>query len=185
MFDLGTLREDEALQRHLTHLLPTELRSIGCYVGIGSTEELLQRLCRARYEALKRLPLSGLTIYRTSDIAPGYINYLSLQAFNELIALRKVQKDTPITLRFQHGNVFAYVSSKDIDRKVLLTDETYLFAKETTRQIWLVKNGKPTNPNRLYGRYEYDEITTTAERLSTVPGFNALYIREEWDDSLL
>ena len=181
---IDLLRQDSFLQRTLPYLLPTEYDSLGRYVDIRSMDALLEKMSLSRWERLKFLPVSKYTIFRTSDIGVGYNYYLSLLHLQEKMDMGHIHPDTPISLEYKHGNIFAYIDSKDIDTKSLLTEDTYLFMKETTSEVSIVRIGKPTNPNRLYYKDQYHGITTTLKRLRTVEGMNAVYIRTQLEDGL-
>lgn len=184
MFDLKTLRQDKELNQFCRGLIPSYCASLGRYVEIQSVDQLLERLTMADYERIKFLPYRQQAIYRTRDLGVGYIDYLSIYDFQQFIALNLVQKEIPVYVDYRFGNSYSYVKSTDLDTRILLTDETYLFVKEETQEIWDIKIGKPTNPNRLYNREDLDRLVMTSEQAMKIERLNSLYI-EEQRDSLL
>lgn len=176
MFNLNKFDEDKPLQRRLLSLITIEGKKIGRYVNVKTLEELITLLKNANYELVKSIPTSNLKIYRTYDIGYGYINYISLFRFKELIDIGKLRADVNISLEYHHGNIFAYVDSTYINKDSLLTDETYIFTSND--EPWNVKIGKPTSPNRLYSQTGYHGVTTNIDLLKNIEGLNAITILE-------
>jgi len=184
MFELESLQKDKELVQLCLPLLPNEYGELGRFIDVTSIDMLFERLVKARFERLKFLPISKLTIYKTADVGPGYINYMSILAFQELMALRLVDKEIPIHLEYKHGNIFTSVKSVDLNPKVLFTEDTYLLVKEETNTIHSIKIGKPCNPNLLYYRSELDNIVTTIKKLVTIENVNSIWIKEDRDSPL-
>lgn len=184
MFDLESLKKDDGLARLCLSVLSADYGVLGRYIDIWSVDSLLEKLAAARYERLKFLPISKLTIFRTCDIGLGYMDYMSVRNFQELIALGKVDKNVPVRLEYRHGNIFSIVHDKHLDLKVLLTDETYLMVNEETMTIHSIKLGKPTNPNMLYLMNQLDNVVSTIDKVVTIPNLNSIRIETEKNDSL-
>lgn len=176
MFDLESLKKDNDLARICLSVISADYGVLGRYLDIWSVDSLLEKLAAAQYERLKYLPISKLTIFRTSDIGFGYMDYMSLRNFQELIALGQIDKQVPIHLEYKHGNIFSIVHDKDINLKVLLTDETYLMVNEETNMIHSIKIGKPCNPNILYYNKELDGVVSTIDKVATIPNLNNIRI---------
>ena len=184
MFDLESLNKDNDLKRMCLSILSTDYGVLGRYIDIWNVDSLFEKLASARYERLKYLPIRKLTIFRTCDIGLGYMDYMSVRNFQELIALGKIDKNVPVRLEYKHGNIFSIVLDKDIDIKVLLTDETYLMVDEQTNVIHSIKIGKPTNPNMLYYMNELNNVVSTIDKVATIPNLNSIRIETEKNDSL-
>lgn len=186
MFDLESLKKDDGLRRMCLSVVTSDYSVLGRYTDIPSVDCLLEKLANARFERLKYLPIRKLTIFRTCDIGLGYMDYMSIQNFQELIALGKVDKNVPVRLeyRISYGNVCSIVLDKDIDLRVLLTDETYLIVDEQTNTIHSIKIGKYTNPNVLYYMKELDNVVSTIDKVATIPRLNSIRIETEKNDSL-
>lgn len=184
MFDLESLKADKDLARLCLPLIAKDYGGLSGFVDVWTVDGLLEKLAAARYERLKYLPISKLTIYRTCDIGLGYMDYVSIRQFQEWIALGKVDKDIPVHLEYKHGNIFAIVDLLQLDPTVMLTDETYLLVNEETKAIHYIKIGKPCNPNRLYDAKALHLAVSTIDRIATIPGMNSLYIEPKKNDFL-
>lgn len=184
MFDLESLNKDNDLARLCLSVLTTDYGKLGRYLDIWSVDSLFEKLAAAQFERLKYLPRSKLTIFRTSDIGFGYMDYMSLRNFQELIALGQIDKHVPVHLEYKHGNIFSIVHDKHLDLKVLLTDETYLMVDEETNLIHSIKIGKPCNPNILYYQKQLDGVIATVDQVATIPNLNNIRIETQKNDSL-
>lgn len=178
MFSIDQLLKDKELRTLLSWLIPSDFKKLGCFVSTRSIEDLYEKLTKANYEFIKYLPISGLSIYKTFDLGYGYCDYFSLTRFKELMERRNINKNLEINLSYEHGNIFTTIYSSKIDVDLLLTDEVYILVKEETKEIWNIKIGKPTNPNRLYFRNDLDNISGTIERVATIQGINCVKIEE-------
>lgn len=185
MFDLASLKADKDLTRLCLPLLSKDYGGLSGFVDVSSVDGLLEKLTTARYERLKYLPISKLTIFRTCDIGLGYMDYMSLRHFQELIALGKVDKNIPVHLEYKHGNIFCIVYLEDLDPFVMLTDETYLLVNEVTNVIHYIKIGKPCNPNILYDAKLLHGAVSTIEKVATIPHLNSLYIEPKKKNDFL
>lgn len=184
MFDLESLKKDSDLARLCLNVLSSDYSKLGRYIDIWSVDSLLEKLAAAKYERLKYLPISKLTIFRTSDIGFGYMDYMSVRNFQELIALGQIDKNVPVHLEYKHGNIFSIVHDKHFDLKVLLTDDTYLMVNEANNEIHSIKIGKPCNPNVLYYQKQLDGVVGTIDNIATIPGLNNIRIETQKNDSL-
>ena len=184
MFDLKTLQQDTFLKNICSRMLTSDYSKLGHYTDIHSIDSLFEKLVSAKFERVKFLPISKLTIYKTSDIGLGFINNISVRGFQELIALGKIDKNIPINLKYKFGNIFNIVYDRDLDINVLLTDETYIIVNEQTKLIHSIKIGKPCNPNLLYYMSKLNKVVTIINKLVNIPNMNSIWIETKKNDSL-
>lgn len=176
MFNIENLYNDKFLSRYCSYMLTSEYNELGRFINIPTLDILYNKLVKANYERIKQLPISKLTIYKTTDIGLGYINNISVKDIKKLVLLGKIDKNTKIYLHYKYGNVFSYINSEDIDKNILITDNTYLLVKEETMEIYLIKIGKLTNPNNLYYRRDLNDIVIKISELNTIPDINSIWI---------
>jgi len=177
--NIDILRKDNFALAVFMSLLPSDFSSLGRYVDIKSIDDLLARLSSASYEFMRYLPLHNLLIYRTSDIGIGYSKSTLPSRFKELMSINRVSQDTKIHLNYKYGNIYTSIDSRDIDLKLLLTDETYIIVYKDTNEIYAASIGKFTNPNRLFFKQHLDKVVTNFHKASTLLGFNRIDIIEE------
>lgn len=177
--NIDTLREDKFVSKLIETLLPNQFSSIGNFIEIYTKEDLLQKLVSANYEFMKYLPYSGLLIYRTFDIGIGYNKVISPTHLRELISLNKIDKSTYIYLECRFGNIYTSIKANDINIKLLLTDETYIIVHKDTREVYLLKIGKPTNPNMLFYKEHLGGVKTNLDKISGLKGFNSVCIAQK------
>jgi len=186
MFKLEDLQNNKELIQFCSSLIQRKHEKLGRFIDITSVDMLFDRLTKAHFERLKFLPVSKLAIYRTSDIGFGYINHMSIKTLQELIALKLVDKNIPIYLRYRYGNIFSSIRSDHIDIKVLLTEDSYLLIKEEENNaIYDIKIGKLCNPNLLYYRDDLDNTVTTIDKLITIKNINSIWVDEIIEDSFI
>lgn len=179
MFSIDRLKSDKYLNVHIGYLLPSlSENKLGKLTDSININSFIEKLCKVNYERIKYLPLVDISIYKTTDLGLGYINYISIRNLKEMMFLNKIEENIAIDLKYQHGNIFGYIDTKNIDINVLLTDELYLIVKEKTKEICYIKIGKPCNPNRLYYEKDLDNKRGTLKQLSFLEGFNAIYFKD-------
>lgn len=178
MFTLDQLQQDRDLNRFTPWLIKGDFRKLGCFVEVDTVSTLYKRISQATLTKVKHLNKNNIGIYLTHDIGIGYCDVYSVYRFRELMSLNKIPTGIPIHLAYKYGNVSAYVNSEDLNTAALLTDETYIFVKEDTREIWNITIGKPVTPNRLYFQLQLDGITSTIDKIATIPNLNAINIKE-------
>jgi hypothetical protein len=178
MFTIDQLQQDKDLKRFVPWIIKSDFKKLGCFVGVDGISTLYERISKATLTKVKHLPKSNIGIYVTHDIGVGYCDCYSLFRFRELISLNKIPKEIPVYLDYCYGNVQSYVKSTDLNIDSLLTDEVYIFIKEDTKEIWDIRIGKPTAPNRLYYQNELNNITGTIDKIATIPGINMIRIKE-------
>lgn len=184
MFNLDILHQDKELIQFCRGIIVSEFSELGRFIDIKTIDCLFNKLVSANYEKIKYLPIRGVSIYRTSDIGLGYNNYMSIRHLQEFIALGKINKDIPVYLDYKLGNTCSYIKSSEFNKDVLITDETYIYVKEDNNEIWDIKIGKPTNPNKLYYREDINNIKTVIDKIVSIENLNSIYV-EEMRDSLL
>ena len=178
MFTVDQLQQDKVLRQFVPWLIKSDFRKLGCFVEVDSILTLYNRISQVSLTKVKHLSKNNIGIYLTHEIGFGYCNVYSLYRFRELISLNKIPADIPIHLSYKYGNVNAYVNSSDLNIANLLTDETYLFIKEDTRELWNITIGKPVTPNRLYHQNQLDGVTSTIDKIATLSNINAINIKE-------
>lgn len=178
MFTKENLEKDSQFIAVFSRMLTYDPYMVGRLVDTHTLSTVIERMCKANFEEIKHLPKKDLHIIRTSDLGFGYSSYISPARLHELIELGKVPKDIPIEFKYEHGNVFTYIDSKDIDMSLLLTDDIYLVVHKPTNQIWFSVIGRPTNPNFLYYKSDLSGFKTTLDKAKTVQNFNRINIYE-------
>lgn len=181
MFTKEELEKDSHFIAIFSRMLTNDPYKVGRLVDTHTLSTVIEKICKANFEEVKYLPKKDLQIIRTTDLGFGYSSYISPSRLHELIELGKVPKDIPIEFRYQHGNVFTYINSKDIDMSLLLTDDIYFVYHKPTNRIWISVIGKPTNPNFLYYKSDLSGFKTTLDKARTVQNFNRIDICEDID----
>lgn len=177
--NLDTLKKDKFVSSICETLLPNKYSKLGNFINIKNIDDLLLKISTAQYEFMRYLPLANLLIYRTSDIGIGYNKVISPSFLRELISINKVDKSTYIYLEWKFGNVYTSINAEDIDTKLLLTDDTYVIVHKDTNEVYSIKIGKPTNCNSLFEKKHLDGVKTNIEKISSIKGFNSIYIAEK------
>jgi hypothetical protein len=87
-----------------------------------------------------------------------------------------VDKETPIHLRYKHGNLFCYIRPEDLPSTITLTQDVY-FTVDKVRQIlaWF-HLGKYHWHHVLYEYSHLDERVTTLQKLLATKRFTSVYI---------
>lgn len=170
LIDISNLRKDEYIHKHINNILPRLLI-------IKSLDTFIDKLSTARFIHMKQLANNNLSLYKTNEIDIGYTNKLTIEELHTLISTNKVNKDIPIYLKYQHGNVFSYILLKDIDQKLLLREDIYIITHEVTKELYLLSIGKFGNPNRLYYNSDLNDIVTTFDKVKTLDGIQRFDIR--------
>lgn len=180
-FEPNTLKQDEYFCGLLGSLISTNPEKLGVYIGIESFDDLFNRFVTAKYEEVKYLHKANLVIYKTSDIGIGFNNVVSTSHLKELISLGLTSLDLPVSLEWGYGNIFARTELSHIDSKLVLTDDTYVVAHKDTLNIYMVKIGKFTNPNRLFDRPKLNGVLTSFGKVSTLEGLNSVWLVDKMD----
>lgn len=148
----------------------------GHYLNIATVEDLLKRLSAASYEKVKNLPISKLSMYKTSDIGIGRRLHLSIRHIKELIELNKVKEDINIYLKYTGNNIIAYVVKGSIDEKLLLTNDTYVIVNDHCKTVYSIRVGQPANVNKLYFNKELGGKAVDVETALAIDGLNSVYV---------
>lgn len=185
MFTKEELENDKHFTNVFSRILTHDHYKVGRLVDTYTLPTLIERITKAHFEEVKYLPKSDLHVIRTNDLGFGYCSYISPAKLHEFFELGKVSKDIPIEFKYEHGNVFTYIDSKDIDMNLLLTDDIYFVIKKATNQIWMAVIGRPTSPNILYYKSDLSGFKTTLDKAKTVQNFNRLNIYEESNNDFI
>lgn len=173
---LADLQQDSWLKGYCQLLVSGDIPLPGRFLGIPDVQVLYEKMAEAHWEKVKHLPHSGLSIYRTSDLGEGLVSQYSLDRFRELVALQKAPEGISVSLTQFHGNVRASVRFEDLSVSSLVTDEVYLFYMASRSEVYGLSIGKPSNPNRLFYRFELWGKRGTLSQISQIPGLSRINV---------
>jgi len=132
---------------------------LGCYVDDLTNEDLSNKLSSANFTYIKDTPNKLYELYLTTEIGIGYPNHVSKQKLIELLATKKIDEKTIISLDFIYNTIFAYIDLKQINGSIFLTNETYLIVEKSTRKVMDINIGEYIPFNILLGRGDLDGIS--------------------------
>jgi len=149
---------DEFVNKLLYSKLKNKFNLIGTYLNIDNLDDLKYRLLNVNLFKILELPKSNSLLIRSSEIDIGYKDYIPLKDALEYIKLGLLFNNLKVRCIYKYGNIFTYLEESilNLDKKIIFSNDTYIFINKNTLKIWDIIIGKPCNPNFLYFREDLD-----------------------------
>ena len=137
-------------------LLKTPGRSTGCFEGVRTTQDVLEKLKCAVMQQERTSKNGLMALYSVYDVGTGIDSTISSERLKTLISLSQIDPLTKVHLLYTHGNIYTCLMLEDINLNLLLTDKVSLVYHLKDKEVVSMKIGEFTPPNRLYLRRDLD-----------------------------
>lgn len=170
-----------ALQR----LVRQDLWPWGRLCNFTEPQAVAERLNASPAAFIKDQSSSLIHVYHTRELGVARAWRVSLSTLALAVQSQQIDAYAPVTLRYQHGNVFCLISPEHVPLSVQLSQDLYLYVDSQQQCLIGHHVGKHHWHHALYTYTHLDGKVTSLSKLIQTQRFSSVYISTGSEDALL
>ncbi|WP_396190519.1 hypothetical protein [Flavobacterium sp.] len=178
------MSKDDYVKERLLSLLPEPFIQIGKLLTDMTADQLFQKFKQIDFSVIDKTGDYRSII--TEDIGIGVVRSFSRFKLQHMVSMRQLSGDTPVHVRYEHGNLFFYVDINDIDVKLTISNKVTCIVRDSDSVLYDIVIGDRVYPNRLFYQSRYHGLKTTLEKVlknETVNCVHLFHINREIGDT--
>lgn len=157
----------------------------GTLKDLTTVDEVLERLQQCPPVLIPDLTTKLVEVYHSADLGVGCVARVSSSLLETAMQIGQIDPETPITLRYRHGNLFCVVKPEDLPPMASLSQDVYFMVNTETHALISTHIGKYHWHHAMYQYYHLDKKVTTLKKLLDTKRFTSVYIDTGGDSELI